>query len=478
VLAPAWVRDDLHVPLSALGLSGYWARDRLWLFDGRTVARVRVDDGVTERVDRVEPTGVVARGGGTVADGFVVGTGDESRGEVGNLVALNPETLSIVWKAASPVGWEPVSSNGAVLAGGYAGGGNAAAVWAVRGDSGASLWRRALHLNGRVAKLVTPGDGCAYAVVEEEASAPGQPPGVTACDVRALDVGTGEVRWSYRVPVANERGPCGLAADADMVVVAAPDGALHVLDAVTGSLRVRAPVDAWLSDFYAGFDMLVRAPMAYVLTGSHDDMVGKSPPRALVAIDLDTGRTRWKHPGHFSEETPPVADDERIYVHTDGGAVHAVALLDGTLQWSWLVGVGVPTAMLVPPEAPRWLLVAGELAGYGGTMGFDLRATPRKSQVRTRISGRFVQGHDAFDPSGIPVLVADQVVRADALGRFSVEVRGEGYALVEGMVMSVKPRTPMEETCPMSTVKRVPLDGKTHADVVLSIAFGDCGEDD
>jgi outer membrane protein assembly factor BamB len=477
VLEPAWARGDLHTQVAGLDLSAYWARDRLWLFDRRTIARVRAEDGVTEHLDSVEPTGVIAHGGGAVTEGgLIVGTGAEPS-KPANLVALDPETRAIVWTAASPSGWEPVSSNGAVLIAGYTvNGGNAPAVWAVRGDSGASLWRRPLEGNGGPGRLIVPGDGCAYGVFGE----PGpEPADLVACGVRAFDVGTGEVRWSYRVPNATKaREPCGVAADADMVVLAAPDGALHVLDAVTGTLRVRAPVDGWLSDFYQGFGMLVRAPMAYVLTGSRDDVYGVGPPRALVAIDLDdAGRARWKLPGPISVRTPPVSDDERIYVQTDGGDLRAIALLDGTLEWSWYAGVGVPTAMLVPPEAPRWLIVAGEGERLGGTMGFDLRAPPRGSQVRTRIAGRLVQGRDAFDPGSILVEVADQVVRTDSVGRFSAEVRGEGYAIVDAMTLSVKPRAPMEDPCPMSSVERVPLDGKTHADVRITIEFPECGSE-
>jgi outer membrane protein assembly factor BamB len=480
LLEPAWARGDLNTPVASLELSAYWARDRLWLFDRRTIARVRANDGVTEHLDSVEATGVIAHGGGTVTEeGLIVGTGGDPSA-VGTLVALDPETRAIAWKAASPNGWQPASSNGAVLAAGYAGLDDARidalSVWAVRGDSGVSLWRRALELHGRTAQLVTPGDGCAYAVVEE--SLPGSMHAI-ACDVRALDVGTGEQRWSYRVRITEAREPCGAAADADMLVLAAPDGALHVLDAASGSLRVRAPVDGWLSDFYQGFGMLVRAPMAYVLTGSPDDLHGRAPAqRALVAIDLDDAtRARWKHAGPLSMHTPPVADDERIYVHTDGGELRALALLDGTLEWSWYAGVGGPTAMLVPPEAPRWLIVAGAGGRLGGTMGFDLRAPPRGSQVRTRIAGRILQGRDAFDPGGIPVQVADEIVRTDAGGRFSAEVRGEGYALVEAMDSLVKPRAPMEDPCPTSSAVRVALDGKMHADVRIRIEFPECGED-
>jgi outer membrane protein assembly factor BamB len=446
-------------------------RDRLCLFEARgNMVRVRADDGVTESVGTVQPTIVIGNGKGTVAGGHIVGTGEPS--EPGVLVALDPEKGAIVWKAASPVGWQPVSADGAVLAGGY-GKDFAAEVWAVRGDSGASLWRRGLGVKGRVAQVVAPGDGCAYAVVDEEGPDPMK---VVACDVYALDVETGGVRWSYRIPAAKPE-PCGVAADADLVVLAAPDGALHVLDALAGSLRARAPVDALLCDFQR-FGMVVRAPMAYVLTGNPDVWGGRapSPQHTLVAIDLDTTRARWKRVGPLSEYTRAVADGERIYVHTDGGEVRAFTLLDGALQWAWYPGVG-GTALLVPPEAPRWLIVAGGDDRLGGTVGFDLRAARRRGHARTPIAGRVVPGSIPFELSGIPVHVADEVVRTDALGRFSAEVRGEGYAFAEAMPAHVKPRTPMDDPCATSSVERIALDGRRHADVKITIEFETCDQD-
>jgi outer membrane protein assembly factor BamB len=442
------------------------------MFDDRTLARLRVDDGVTERVDFLDSIGANGRGGGTVVDGLVVGTGDPTQPTV--LVALDPETRAVVWKAPAPTGWEPVSSNGAVLARG-SGGAHAGEVWAVRGESGAPLWRRALGTKPGepVTQLAAPGDGCAYAVVNEEGP---EPMDFVACDVTALDVGTGAVRWSYRAPLAHAHDSCGVAADADMVVVAPSGGTLHVLDAATGALRARVPVDAPLIDFYQGFGMLVRAPMAYVLTGSSEDMYGMGPPRTLVALDLDEAKVRWKHQELLTEK-PPVADDERIYVQTDGGGVRALALLDGTTEWSWYAGALAPTALLVPPEAPRWLLVADGVHGFGGTVGFDLHARPRRSDMKTRIAGRVVQGHTAFDPAGIPVRVADQVVTTDALGRFSADVEGEGQALVEAMVLSMKARSSNPDSCPTSSVERAPLDGKPHEDVRLTVELPECAED-
>jgi outer membrane protein assembly factor BamB len=455
-------------------------RDRLWLLERHNVARVRVDDGVTEHVGVVQPTrgmwGAIRIGDiwGVAVGGRIVGT------HGGVLVALDPETRAIVWKVAAPGVWQLASSDGAVLAAGYVGN-DAGAVWALRGDSGASLWRRVLDVKGWVAQLVAPGDGRAYAVVEE--SGPGSF-SVVACDVRALDAQTGKVRWSYQVPfanlpLANPRAPCGVAVDADIVVVAAPDGALHVLDAVTGSLRVRAPVDALLCDFREGFGMVVRAHMAYVLTGPPDDLAGMAPPplHALVAIDLKTLATRWKLVGPLSEHTAAVADDDRIYVQTDGGEVLALSLLDGAVQWAWYAGLGGPTAMLVPPEAPHWLILASGVFGVGGTMGFDLHVQPRKGLIRTKIAGRIAPAATAFELSGIPVHVADQVVRTDALGRFSAEVRGQGYALVDAMPWSVVPRTPVLDPCPNSSVERVPLDAKAHTEVRITIEFPTCDED-
>jgi hypothetical protein len=110
-------------------------------------------------------------------------------------------------------------------------------------------------------------------------------------------------------------------------------------------------------------------------------------------------------------------------------------------------------------------------------MGFDLHAPPRKGHVSTKITGRVAPAATAFELSGIPVHVADRVVRTDALGRFSAEVRGQGYALVDAMPWSVVPRTPIPDPCPTSSVDRVPLDGKAHTDVRITIEFPTCDQD-
>jgi len=210
--------------------------------------------------------------------------------------------------------------------------------------------------------------------------------------IQAVSAITGELLWSH---VDTEIG--ALTADAAHVVFLRMDRTLVVLDAHDGAVvrqRLTAP----------------KCLRPSVLAG--DLLFGNTcdEPQGALAIDLQTGRVRWKDP----RPGWPLTDHLLLLRDPDIYLAHPVALTTGEPVW------GVPG---LPPNV-RAFEVAGArllIGSIGSTLtALRLEADPAPQQQVTI--------HGAFFVDGVPwprtrVLVGDTAVTTDPRGEFTTTIR-------------------------------------------------------
>ncbi|ELY64028.1 outer membrane protein assembly factor BamB family protein [Natronococcus jeotgali] len=132
----------------------------------------------------------------------------------------------------------------------------------------------------------------------------------------AIEGDDGDVRWS--TDDGGFREQVVLATDDVVAVQVGGVDEVAVYETETGDLR-------WIGDGYAA--TLATDDRIYTLT--RDDIVG---------YDRESGEERWRPALESAVYGPPVADGETLYVgirSANGGAgIVALALEDGTLEWS------------------------------------------------------------------------------------------------------------------------------------------------
>ena len=147
----------------------------------------------------------------------------------------------------------------------------------------------------------------------------------------AQDAATGlplfplRVRWSTDFGAPPAAGPV---ADATRVYASLESGAIVALDADTGAV-------IWTVDGLASsFPVAVDADGVYVVLAS-----------GLVALDVATGRERWRMPLEGEVSAPIVARAGWVVVGLSTGQVIAIRSADGTTVWSR----AYPTPIVTPP---------------------------------------------------------------------------------------------------------------------------------
>ncbi|WP_214401547.1 PQQ-binding-like beta-propeller repeat protein, partial [Pseudonocardia lacus] len=140
--------------------------------------------------------------------------------------------------------------------------------------------------------------------------------------VRALDVGTGEPRWS--TPGDGEFR-AALALDGATLVAANADGHVYALDAATGDLRWRRRV----GDF-TDTDPVVAGGGVYALGVPADD---SSDTGDVVALDAGTGSRRWTRTVPVRRRNPVHVSGDTVLVST-ADALLALDARSGSQRWS------------------------------------------------------------------------------------------------------------------------------------------------
>lgn len=183
--------------------------------------------------------------------------------------------------------------------------------------------------------------------------------------VVALDLDSGQERWRAEVPAT--LAP----ATGDGLVFVVADGAVHALLASTGAVRWRRPLDGvpagppywdtgWLLLSLQNGDLVAlrasdgapmwRQPLGAALVAppapARDRLfLGLADNRAL-AVDLATGRPAWAV-ALDGRPTGLTALDDQMLVGTSAGALVSLDLDDGRVRWRWRPGapiVGAPVA--------------------------------------------------------------------------------------------------------------------------------------
>lgn len=161
--------------------------------------------------------------------------------------------------------------------------------------------------------------------------------------IALLDMGTGTRRWQVSfadyLPVRAAGFGGGLMAFGDVLVAATGDGTIHAFDQVTGTIRWTCP-PVQLESAGGGRDH--RAEDVRPMTGQGRTLVVGSVTGQLSALDVDTGRERWRFwaPHEGSIGFGLRSDRAAVYVPYLSGRIIAVSLSTGRELW-WVGGTAL-----------------------------------------------------------------------------------------------------------------------------------------
>jgi len=184
-------------------------------------------------------------------------------------------------------------------------------------DSGAELWRYPEDRGGPF-YTVTLLPGKALFVTSQERVGGGlfaQPQGV----LRALEIDGSRVLWEFTEAKGEYVAPGSVGED--ILVIGNGDGNVYALNVTDGS-------SAWAQPFHTGSRVwaapLILSDTVYIASLDHN----------LYALDLQTGRERWRFTAEGAMVGPPLARDDRLYIGAFDGRLYAIRREDGALVWT------------------------------------------------------------------------------------------------------------------------------------------------
>lgn len=325
------------------------------------------DLGSNPKWGPVKAAGVAGSGNGTVAGGVVhLIVASDTVPAGGDLLALDVKTGAQKWRAPMPRGTSGVRVagvlSGVVFLAGMAG--PAPFLSALDAADGRLLWQK----NGvEFATLALPADGTPIRPAGTQILAAGTQAPDSAGTCLALDVRTGDQAWARPLKAAVGAGRVSLsklayAGDRYVCLLpAAPSGDALVAGAVAGGLpawNARLPEPAGDAGTLA---FVTRSPdlASVVALSSH----------GLYAVDVASGRILWQSQGAepfdtASDAGAPQLADTNVYVYDQTGAWWAVDLPTGRTRWRYPVVAGFEQG------AERvWLAVpGGVVVSAGGTL--------------------------------------------------------------------------------------------------------------
>lgn len=314
--------------------------------DGKLVA-VAVDGGTSEQMWEsdvggtvgVPDDGLLYQSAPTAADGtvYVTSQTEAGSGTTGNLTALDAETGTVEWRF-SDAGFIPDGSptivDGVVYVTSVFGD-----VHAIDADTGDLVWQTTVPTNSSEDATLKS----APTVVNGTVYVTGF--GNNEFNLYALDVGTGEQRWTYTTPDSFS-GTGGSPTYYQGTVYltdrlhAAGETAIRAVDATTGE-------EEWTFDksLQIWGTPVVANGTLYLPTGG----VGQ-PSAGVYALDADTGDKEWFFDnisdGSFMKDSATVVD-ETVYFGTRGNnesgfggernesTVYAVDARTGAVEWTF-----------------------------------------------------------------------------------------------------------------------------------------------
>lgn len=234
-----------------------------------------------------------------------------------HLYAVDLVSHNEVWRWAAPDGdtlyGAPAMAGDRLIVGGYSHG----RAYAVPSGGGQQLWTftpdpgnvlPGIDLLKRPNGSIVAGPGLANDLAYV---------GLNNGDLSAVDVATGQQRWSFRT--ADRNGFWSTPAVANGTLYATSLGhELYAFDAATGAER-------WVADLHAPIGGDVTLTQTLALLGTFDNRV--------VAVDLDTHQVRWEHPVDGWVWGAPQVYGDQVYAATLQGTVYALRLADGGELW-------------------------------------------------------------------------------------------------------------------------------------------------
>lgn len=189
--------------------------------------------------------------------------------------------------------------------------------------------------------------------------------------LRCLALADGREVWRYAYPLAVKRNH-GMtrtvpALAGNLVVAMDPKCNVLAVDATTGELRwslnLTREFGATVPPWYTG-----QCPL---IDGDQVILAPAGPAALFVAVDLATGKTRWKTPNPrgwkmtHSSVMPMDWSGRRMYLYCGSGGVAGAAATDGALLWDttdWKISIAtVPSPLVL--DGGRVFLSGGYNAG-------------------------------------------------------------------------------------------------------------------
>ncbi len=143
----------------------------------------------------------------------------------------------------------------------------------------------------------------------------------------ALDRATGVVRWKHDAGGSVLSSP---AVARGLVLFAKRNGTLVALDAARGAARWSVATGAALPFPWGreGWDFYVSSPVV-----SAGLAIFAAADGNVYALDLATGRERWRYPAQTLFRSSPAVAEGYVVVGGADGHVYALNLADGKLRW-------------------------------------------------------------------------------------------------------------------------------------------------
>lgn len=318
------------------------------------------DLGSNPKWGPVKAPGVAGSGNGVVAGGVVhliVASDAVSAG--GDLLALEVKTGVLKWRVPMPQGASGMRVAGVLSGMVFVVGmtGPAPFLSALDAGDGRLLWQK----NGvEFATLALPADGTQILAAGTQA-----PDSAGTC--LALDIHTGDQAWARPLKAAVGAGRVSLsklayAGDRYVTLLpAAPSGDSLAAGTVAGGLAAwNAKLPEPVGD---------AGTLAFVTRSPDLATVVALSGHGLYAVDVASGRVLWQSQGTESFDTAsdagaPQLADTNVYVYDQTGAWWAVDLPTGRTRWKYPVVAGFEQG-----AEPVWLAVpGGVVVSAGGTL--------------------------------------------------------------------------------------------------------------
>jgi outer membrane protein assembly factor BamB len=155
--------------------------------------------------------------------------------------------------------------------------------------------------------------------------------------VLGIDAVGGQQRWTHTL-TADPAGVLGSPAG----VVVVTHNTLEGLDAETGVLRWSRPTEGQVAP------VTLDTVLCYAEAGN------------LYGLEAATGKEKWQQhlPGMLNA---PVLTHDIVYVHTEGGTLHALSTFDGQVLWQ--LDVGPPSRQVVANSERMVWVATNEIRG-------------------------------------------------------------------------------------------------------------------